>query len=311
MKNRLIRQGLIPLLAVAVTLLLAPGLFHASEMVWYTDQVAVIAYHQIDNQTTGDVTITAERFKEQLTDLLQRGYHFISLQQFRDYMAGAAVPANAVLITFDDGYESFYTQAYPILKELNIAAVNFVITKDLEHPEATRIPSLSRDEVRQMKKERRGMEAQCHSDSLHDSDPDGSPLLTTHVKREGRIESNADFDRRIAEDTKRCISRLRELNTPVDAYAYPFGSYDAHTIQLLSDAGIRYAFTTTPGIVDRETDPMQIPRINGGSPFVKANSLNNLIIRKLYQQRKNQDVSSRRSCSRVSPDARAGCISAP
>ncbi len=43
-------------------------------------------------------------------------------------MEGATVPSNAVLVTFDDGYQSFYTAAYPILKSLRIPAVNFVIT---------------------------------------------------------------------------------------------------------------------------------------------------------------------------------------
>jgi hypothetical protein len=39
---------------------------------------------------------------------------------------GLLTQENAVLITFDDGYESFYTQAFPILSELGFPATEFV-----------------------------------------------------------------------------------------------------------------------------------------------------------------------------------------
>ncbi|UUZ91300.1 polysaccharide deacetylase family protein [Paenibacillus sp. P25] len=278
-------KNCIPLFLVAIAaLLLAPGLFYAGENVWYTDKVAVIAYHHIDDRIQGDVTITSARFREQLTDLLQRGYHFITLQQFRAFMGGGSVPPNAVLVTFDDGYQSFYTNAYPILKELNIPAVNFVITKDLEHPLESRIPSLSRDEIRQMTREWKDIEVQCHTDSLHDLAPDGGALFTTRLKVGDRTETEEQFENRIISDTQRRRQKLSDLyEGPVDAFAFPFGIYDEHSATRLKKAGIHYAFTTVSGLTDRNTDPMQIPRINAGSPFIKANSLNNLIIRKLHQ----------------------------
>lgn len=280
------KYGLQWLLAAVALLLLVPGMFHArGSDVWYTDRVAVIAYHHIDDHTQGDVTITTARFRGQLTDLLQRGYHFISLQQFRDFMAGGQVPTNAVLVTFDDGYRSFYTNAYPILKELNIPAVNFVITKDLEHPDQSLIPSLSRDQIRFMTREMKDIDAQCHSDSLHDRAPDGGPLLTSRLPKDGGSENLPQFEQRITDDTKACVNKLKELyDRPVDAYAYPFGYYDEQSITLLRKSGIRYGFTTASGLTGRDADPMQIPRINAGSPFVKENSLNNLIIKSISRK---------------------------
>ncbi len=97
----------------------------------YQNQVAVITYHHIDPSVQGDVTITPKLFRSQLIDLLDRNYHFITLDQLLAYYEGQEVPPNAVLITFDDGYESFYNYAYPVLKELSIPAVNFVITKKI------------------------------------------------------------------------------------------------------------------------------------------------------------------------------------
>lgn len=252
--------------------------------VWYTERVAVIAYHHIDDRVKGDVTITTERLHDQLADLMDRGYHFITLQQFRDYLSGGEVPSNAVLVTFDDGYRSFYTNAYPILVQLNIPAVNFVITGNLDQPLQSRIPSLSREEIREMAGSGSPIDFQCHTDRLHDKSPDGQALLTARVNHGDAAESEPEYTKRITDDTNRCTAKLSELGEqPVDAFAFPFGVYDKQSGALLQAAGIRYAFTTVPGIADRSTDPMQIPRINAGSPFVKTNSLNNLIIRKLHR----------------------------
>ncbi|TVY10688.1 polysaccharide deacetylase family protein [Paenibacillus cremeus] len=270
-------------LAILV-LLLAHSPFYTPDPVWYTDRVAVIAYHHIDDQIQGDVTITTQRFHDQLTDLLQRGYHFISLQQFREYLAGGAVTPNAVLVTFDDGYRSFYTNAFPILEQLQIPAVNFVITKDLENPLQSRIPSLSREEIRTMAHAMDTLDFQCHTDSLHDLGPDGGALFTSRLKKGDRVETEQEFNNRIIDDTKKCRAKLSELYPkPVDAFAYPFGIYDKQSDALIHSAGIRYAFTTAIGFAERGVDPMQIPRFNAGSPFIKANSLNNLIIHKLHQ----------------------------
>ncbi|MBE1443934.1 MULTISPECIES: polysaccharide deacetylase family protein [unclassified Paenibacillus] len=271
-------------LLIVVLLWLTPGIFQQAPLTVYKDRVSVIAYHHIDDQTVGDVTIKTELLREQLTDLLQRGYHFISLTQFKEYLAGGPVPPNAVLVTFDDGYQSFYTRAYPILKELNIPAVNFVITKDLEQPLRSLIPSLSKDEIRHMTREMAGIDVQCHTDSLHDRAPNGGALFTTKLTNaQGVVETEQQFEQRIMDDTQLCRKKLGELyNRPIDSFAYPFGIYDARSADLLNRSGIHYAYTTVSGIASRNTDPMQIPRINAGSPFVKANSLNNLIIQRLH-----------------------------
>lgn len=271
-------------LLIVVLLWLTPGIFQQAPLIVYKDRVSVIAYHHIDDQSVGDVTIKTELLREQLTDLLQRGYHFISLTQFKEYVAGGPVPPNAVLVTFDDGYQSFYTRAYPILKELNIPAVNFVITKDLEQPLRSLIPSLSKDEIRQMTQEMAGIDVQCHTDSLHDRAPNGGALFTTKLTNaQGVVETEQQFEQRIMDDTQLCRKKLGELyNRPIDSFAYPFGIYDARSADLLNRSGIHYAYTTVSGIASRNMDLMQIPRINAGSPFVKANSLNNLIIQRLH-----------------------------
>ena len=247
----------------------------------YQNQVAVIVYHHLDNRVQGDITITPSLFKAQLSDLLRNGYHFITLSQFKDFFSGHIIPDNAILVTFDDGYESFYTQAYPILKQMSIPAVNFVITKDLEDPTGTSIPSLSREEIKTMVEEDNQIDFQCHSDHLH-ALADGKPLLTNKIVTNGIPETDQQYNQRISSDTSACMDKLSLLyNRSVAFYAYPLGAYNMKSINLLKEAGIQYGFTTMSGMATPLTSPMLIPRINAGSPFVHTTSVNNLILKSI------------------------------
>jgi peptidoglycan/xylan/chitin deacetylase (PgdA/CDA1 family) len=83
-------------------------------------------------------------------------------------------------VTFDDGYESFYKKAYPLLHELHVPAVNFVVTNDLVNPLTIAIPSLSKEEFQRMAAEDQNMDFQCHTDHLHQQ-VEGKAILTTKI----------------------------------------------------------------------------------------------------------------------------------
>ncbi|MDR6549485.1 polysaccharide deacetylase family protein [Paenibacillus qinlingensis] len=273
------RMLVVSLLAVIIVILNFSPVLVSAKDVYYSNEVAVLVYHHIDENEQSSVTITPKLFQRQLVSLQRKGFQFITLDEFKDFKSkGKAVPDNALLVTFDDGYESFYTYAYPILQKLHIPAVNFVITKDLEDPKRPKLASLSKDEIRLMRSENSYIDFQGHSDELH-AMRDGKPMLSNKILNKGTLETDDEFKIRVVQDTRNCMAKLKALQASkeVDAYAYPYGSYDGTTISYLQEAGVRYAFTTKSGIASDWTDPMQIPRINGGSPFVRPHSISNLI----------------------------------
>ena len=91
----------------------------------------IICYHDIiDTSKPEDAgavrhqyfpqTLTADRLIAHFNWLRDNGYTPVSWQQIKDARAGKAkLPNKPVLLTFDDGYLSFYTTAYPILKAFN------------------------------------------------------------------------------------------------------------------------------------------------------------------------------------------------
>lgn len=275
----LLRTMLLSIIALTV-LMSSLSAFKPKEL--YRDQVAVLMYHHIHDQDQSSSTITTKLFRDQLAFLQSRGFHFISLNDFKQFLNGAPVPENAVLVTFDDGYESFYTNAYPVLKEMKVPAVNFLITDTLDHPGESNLPFLSREEIRTMEKEGEGLIAfGSHTDALH-AKVDGKALLTGKLIKDGKEETDQEYSRRILDDTRASIRKIDELVPEhTDTMAYPFGIYNEKAVQLVREAGIKYAFTILPRMATRKADPLRIPRINAGSPYISPEVLYNAITRRV------------------------------
>ncbi len=266
---------------IGLTLLLTPLQAKRSGDIYYQDQVAVLMYHHVHEKDTSSSTITSSLFQNQLQSLLSKGYHFISLEEFKQYMEGATVPSNAVLVTFDDGYQSFYTAAYPILKSLRIPAVNFVITNDLTNPLGSYIPSMSKEQISEMTHATNFIDIGCHTNNLHHKLPNGEAALV------GRLDAENDdaYKQRVYKDTEACIGKLAGLtDEPLDTLAYPFGITSPAATEQVAKAGIRYAFTISPEMATRSADHLLIPRINAGSPGITPELLHRSIQRRVLAQ---------------------------
>lgn len=247
----------------------------------YRDKVAVLVYHHVDPEDIGSVTITPELLERQLKDLKRRGYHFITMEDFRRFMGGGSIPRNAVLVTFDDGYESFYTYAVPVMSRHQVQAVNFVVTEFIGEPGKSNIPSLSAAEMTELAVSHKA-ELQCHSHSLHKLINKNESHLSGKMEHSGKRETDEAYRSRISRDTQASVAELSRFQAKVDAYAYPYGMFNEHVPEILQESGIRYAFTVKPGIVTRKTDLMDIPRINAGSPFMTPKRVHKNIMRKVH-----------------------------
>ncbi|WP_053372069.1 polysaccharide deacetylase family protein [Paenibacillus sp. FJAT-27812] len=229
-----------------------------NEGAYYSDEVAVLMYHDIKPVPKGDSIIAVERFEKQMSLLKQNGFKVISLAQYESFMlANGEVPDNAVLITFDDGYESFYQYAFPILKKYGYSAVSFVIVSsvgDHTKPETTK---LGWDQMRAMQKE--GMSFRSHTYDMHQYSAvneagDTTPVMVRPIydKKNQRIETKDEYVKRVIADLRKAEESLRsELGNTQSAIAFPFGAYNAVVSELTNEAGIPIRFSTREGINTR------------------------------------------------------------
>jgi peptidoglycan/xylan/chitin deacetylase (PgdA/CDA1 family) len=258
---------------LAILMLVLSIYYLGGKTTHYSNGVSILIYHHIDDQGQGGDTISTSLFKQDLEYLKNEGFSFISYQQFKRFLAGAPIPDNAVLVTFDDAYESYYKQAYPILKSMSVPSVQFVITNELNNPKAGITPYLSREEILSMTKDRELVEMQSHTNNLHRKQ-NNNAYLTNRLIINGKEETDKEFEQRVVSDLQTSVAMLKPLQAyPVDSFAYPYGIYSDSAINFVKQAGIRYAFTVQPGIADRNCDRYLIPRINAGSPWITPSNL--------------------------------------
>lgn len=107
-------------------------------------KLPILLYHNIAPSYPAEseqLHITPECFREHMTALKTSGFTPISFQEYYDYrVSGASLPDKPIIISFDDGYITNYEYAYPILKELNMKATFFAVTKSSFYPTAFPIP---------------------------------------------------------------------------------------------------------------------------------------------------------------------------
>lgn len=179
------------------------------------------------------------------------------MEQYRDFILNnAPVPDNAVLLTFDDGYASFYNHAFPVLQQYQAPATNFLIVSTIDNPEHKGVPKLTWDEIRLMHKS--GIDFYSHTyDShkyaqAHPSDKSQTiPLLTgpIYLKDQGRMESQAEYEQRITNDLKRANEVLMEqLGTPNNVLAFPYGGFSDTTLRVSEQVGIPITLSVHNGL---------------------------------------------------------------
>uniref|UniRef100_UPI0009EB1073 stalk domain-containing protein n=1 Tax=Tepidibacillus infernus TaxID=1806172 RepID=UPI0009EB1073 len=276
------KKFLASFLIVAMSLILFINLqssVFASNTEYYRDRVAVIMYHHIDSNFKSSATITPELFQSQIEYLVEQGYNFISMQQFEDFLYNKeSIPINSVLITFDDGYESYYNYAYQILKKYNIPSTNFVIGEWIDKPNG--LPRLTSEEMLELSKDPLA-DLQSHSYGLHrkTSEDHPKPFLTTKLSIDQYIESQSDYEKRIQDDLELNREVIENItNKHVYAFAYPFGAYNQDSVSTLKKVGYQLAFTLRKGMADRRTNPFLVPRINAGNPTITPEKLHEAIL---------------------------------
>jgi peptidoglycan/xylan/chitin deacetylase (PgdA/CDA1 family) len=99
-----------------------------------TARVPILMYHNIAstpalNSLQYGLTVSAADFTAQLAYLAAHGYHSITLVALFEHLYyGAPLPAHPIVLTFDDGYDNAYTNAYPLLRRFGDVGVFNVIT---------------------------------------------------------------------------------------------------------------------------------------------------------------------------------------
>lgn len=255
----------------------------------YSKKAVVLTYHHISNNPFSGITISPERFEQDLKMLKDKNFNVISLREMINAMEGnAELPENAVVITFDDGIESFYKYAYPLLKEYNMPASQFIITARNESysPSDYELNPLSPEQIKEMF-DSGLIDIQSHTHKSHEyvyinSELKKGPMLTFKIynPEDGTTESDEEYLLRITTD----LQTSREIiykytGVYPDMLCFPFGSYNKKVWQASESVGFKYFITTATGYNKENSNKAAIYRIRSGDAELTSDKLLRNIIK--------------------------------
>ncbi len=222
-------------------------------------QIPVIMYHYVrivdkNKDALGwNLSINPADFEKQMKYLKDGGYTTIHL---RDLVDGK-VPKKAIVLSFDDGLEDFYTTALPVLKKYKFTASNAVITGMIGARE-----HMTEEQIR------RSIEAGIEITSHSVGHLDLAKSSVAEVKNQ-LVESKNYLE--------------KTFGIKVVGFIYPSGKFNDVVVQAARDAGYEIAATTRYGEADLAADLVKnnmllLPRIridnrDGYAGFVKKMEL--------------------------------------
>src|SRR5436190_20469045 len=86
-------------------------------------------YHHLEEgNCPSPYAVSIEQFSRQLDLIRRAGFHTLSFRELQALMArNRPRPRKALILTFDDGYQSFYELAVPALMSRGMSATVFVV----------------------------------------------------------------------------------------------------------------------------------------------------------------------------------------
>jgi peptidoglycan/xylan/chitin deacetylase (PgdA/CDA1 family) len=189
--------------------------------------------------------VSKSRFEEQIGYLSRAGYQCITLKDALTCLrGGTALRRKSVVLTFDDGYESFLQVAHPILRHFEFSATLFVVVGEVggvsRWDRGSAAPLMDWSSIRELN--RQGFEIGCHSFS--------------HRRMGDLSEAEAIQELR----TSRSIL-AEELGVPVMSFAYPYGAAHGAAARQVEEAGYRLACLTNRGNIHDREDCFHLKRV--------------------------------------------------
>lgn len=253
------------------------------------EEVPILCYHDV-GKLTNDYTVTATTLKSHFDYLKSNGYTPISLDQYiRACKNGSQLPQKPVLLTFDDGYLSFYKEVYPLLKQYNYPAVLAVVTSwmDYQPPDVGQV--VNWQQMREM--EASGLVTiashshQSHSSTVLNPQGDTGKMLETLQYTSNQYESIDLYRQRVQADLEQAQALFKkELGHKVSAMVWPYGAYTAFAVEIGYNEGFEVFMGLNGGFNTLDNQSLQHaqrgivshnPQIPGFSQFLKSGGLDN------------------------------------
>ena len=193
-----------------------------------------LMYHRFEENKYPSTNIKILDFKRQLEIIKTNDIKFINPKNFEEELYNNK-KQRKILLTIDDGFLSFYENAWPILKSEQIPFILFVSTREVGS-----FNYMNWSQIREISKEN-FVEIGNHSH--------------TH---EYLVDESDEI---IKADIQKSINIFKEkLGKNSYFFSYPFGEYSVNFKNIIKSFGFKYAFGQHSGVIDETKNFYELPR---------------------------------------------------
>ncbi len=191
-------------------------------------------YHRFEENKYPSTNIKINDFKQHLKIIEEEKIKFINPKKFENELKNNKLQRK-ILLTIDDGFLSFYKNAWPILKDKKIPFILFVSTREIGA-----FNYMTWDQIKEISKED-FVEIGNHSHTHEYLADEGNELI-----KEDIAKSISIFEKNLGKNS--------------DFFSYPFGEYSNNFKNIIKDFGFKYAFGQHSGVMDETKDFFELPR---------------------------------------------------
>ena len=209
-----------------------------------------LMYHRFEENKYPSTNIKLDDFKKHLEIIEENKIKFINPKDFNNELQNNKLQRK-ILLTIDDGFLSFYKNAWPILKKKKIPFILFVSTREVGVHNY-----MTWDQIKEISKED-FVEIGNHSHTHEYLADDSNELIKNDIAKSISI-----FKKNLGKNS--------------DFFSYPFGEYSNDFKKIIKDFGFKYAFGQHSGVMDETKDFFELPRYPINEKYGEINRFKSL-----------------------------------
>jgi len=196
--------------------------------------IIALMYHRFDENKYPSTNVRNENFLEHLAAIRDSDIEFITFKEF-EVSINSEIDKNFILLTIDDGFESFYINAWPILKSKKIPFILFISTREV------------------------GKNGYMNWEQIKEVSSNNLATIGNHSHTH---EYLVDWDNsKIKSDIETSINIFKDkLGYSPSIFSYPFGEYSNDFKKIISNLNFKYAFGQHSGVIDPTKNFLELPR---------------------------------------------------
>ena len=208
-------------------------------------RVPVVMYHHVAEDTSllGKYVISTSELEADFKYLKDNGYTTLTVADLVEYhVSGTPLPDKCIVLTFDDGQESFYAYVYPLLQKYDMCAVINIVGSYVEkysqiNDHDIRYSCLTWEQVSEMQ-ESGFVEIGNHTYALHNAKGTRVGCMICAG------ESLDSYSSVLKDDIGYLQLRMEEeTGKSATTFAYPFGYVSIESVEILKNMGFQALMT--------------------------------------------------------------------